>query len=41
LKASDNSNNPYIALGGVIAAVLDGIERGLDPGEPVDEDRAT
>jgi len=38
LKASDNSNNPYIALGGVIAAVLDGIERGLDPGEPVDED---
>ena len=38
LKASDNSNNPYIALGGVIAAVLDGIERSLDPGEPVDED---
>ena len=32
------SANPYIALGGVIAAVLDGIERGLDPGEPVDED---
>src|SRR6476620_245341 len=38
LKASDNSNNPYIALGGVIAAVLDGIERSLDPGEPVNED---
>jgi glutamine synthetase len=38
LKASDNSANPYIALGGVIAAALDGIERGLDPGEPVDQD---
>jgi glutamine synthetase len=30
LKASDNSANPYIALGGIIAAGLDGIERGLD-----------
>ena len=38
LKASDSSANPYIALGGVIAAALDGIERGLDPGEPVNED---
>jgi glutamine synthetase len=38
LKASDNSANPYIALGGVIAAALDGISRGLDPGEPVNED---
>jgi glutamine synthetase len=38
LKASDASANPYISLGGVIAAALDGIERGLDPGEPVDED---
>jgi glutamine synthetase len=38
LKASDASANPYISLGGVIAAALDGIERGLDPGQPVDED---
>ena len=38
LKASDASANPYISLGGVMAAALDGIERGLDPGEPVDED---
>jgi glutamine synthetase len=38
LKASDNSANPYIALGGVIAAALDGIQRRLDPGEPVNED---
>ena len=36
LKASDASANPYISLGGVMAAALDGIERGLDPGEPVD-----
>ena len=36
LKASDASANPYIALGGVMAAALDGIERGLDPGEPVE-----
>jgi glutamine synthetase len=38
LKASDASANPYISLGGVIAAALDGIERGLDPGDPVNED---
>src|SRR5581483_3046328 len=33
LKASDNSANPYIALGGVIAAGLDGIMRRLELGE--------
>ena len=33
LKASDPSNNPYLALGGVIAAGLDGVARQLDPGE--------
>ena len=38
LKASDASANPYISLGGVMAAALDGIERELDPGEPVDVD---
>ncbi len=38
LKASDASANPYLSLGGVIAAALDGIERGLDPGEPINED---
>jgi glutamine synthetase len=38
LKASDASANPYIALGGVMAAALDGIARELDPGEPVDVD---
>jgi glutamine synthetase len=34
LKASDPSNNPYLALGGLIAAGLDGIARQLDPGDP-------
>ena len=38
LKASDASANPYISLGGLIAAALDGIERKLDPGQPFDED---
>jgi glutamine synthetase len=30
LKSSDNSANPYVSLGGIIAAGLDGIERNLD-----------
>jgi glutamine synthetase len=38
LKASDASANPYISLGGVMAAALDGIERKLDPGQPFDQD---
>jgi glutamine synthetase len=38
LKASDASSNPYISLGGLIAAALDGIERKLDPGASVDVD---
>jgi glutamine synthetase len=41
LKASDASCNPYLALGGLIAAGLDGIERGLEPPEPVAVDPAT
>ncbi|MGD2078624.1 MAG: glutamine synthetase, partial [Chloroflexota bacterium] len=35
LKPSDPSNNPYLALGGLIAAGLDGLARELDPGDPV------
>jgi glutamine synthetase len=38
LKPADHSGNPYLALGGLIAAGLDGIRRELDPGEPVDVD---
>ena len=33
LKASDSSNNPYLALGGLIAAGLDGIAHERHPGE--------
>ena len=32
-KPSDPSNNPYLALGGLVAAGLDGVARGLDPAE--------
>jgi glutamine synthetase len=41
LKAADASCNPYLAVGGLIAAGLDGIERGLEPPEPVEVDPAT
>lgn len=35
LKTVDASANPYIALGAVIAAGLDGVRRNLEPGEPI------
>jgi glutamine synthetase len=38
LKSADHSGNPYLALGGLLAAGLDGIRRQLDPGEPVEID---
>jgi glutamine synthetase len=41
LKAADASCNPYLALGGLIAAGLDGLERGLEPPDPVEVDPAT
>jgi glutamine synthetase len=41
LKAADASCNPYLAIGGLIAAGLDGLERGLEPPEPVEVDPAT
>jgi glutamine synthetase len=41
LKACDATCNPYLALGGLIAAGLDGLERGLAPPEPVSVDPAT
>lgn len=40
LKSVDNSANPYIALGALIACGLDGIARQLDPGEPCEHDPA-
>ena len=35
LKACDPSCNPYLALGGLIHAGLDGVARGLEPPDPV------
>ena len=37
-RLPDSAANPYLALAGVIAAGLDGIERALDPGQPVNQD---
>jgi glutamine synthetase len=41
LKSADASANPYLAVGGLIAAGLDGLERRLEPPEPVEVDPAT
>src|SRR6266542_5080803 len=49
LKSSDASSNPYLALGGLLAAGLDGVKRQLTLGEPTlidpgnysDEERAS
>jgi glutamine synthetase len=35
-RAIDSACNPYLALAGIIAAGLDGVDRALDPGAPVD-----
>jgi glutamine synthetase len=40
LKASDSSANPYLALGAIVAAGLDGIRNKLVPGDSVDVDPA-
>lgn len=36
-RTVDGSCNPYLAATAILAAGLDGIERGLDPGEPTSE----
>src|SRR5947207_8860988 len=41
LKAADASSNPYLAVGGLVAAGLDGLERELEPPAPVEVDPAT
>jgi glutamine synthetase len=41
LKAADGTCNPYLAVGGLLVAGLDGIERGLRPPAPVEVDPAT
>lgn len=37
VRCPDPSTNPYLAFAVMIAAGLDGIEKGLDPGAPVEE----
>jgi glutamine synthetase len=37
-KPSDHSGNPYLALGALLAAGLNGIEHNIDPGEPQEID---
>lgn len=37
-RLPDSSANPYLALAGVIAAGLDGVDRALQPAAPVNED---
>lgn len=41
LKTVDASSNPYLALGSIIAAGLDGILRRMEPPEPVSVDPGT
>jgi len=41
LKPVDATANPYLGLAAVLVAGMDGMERGLDPGEPVLVDPAT
>jgi glutamine synthetase len=41
IKPVDVTANPYLALAAVLAAGMDGMERGLDPGGPTTVDPAT
>jgi glutamine synthetase len=41
LKPVDVTANPYLALAAALAAGMDGMERGLNPGEPTTVDPAT
>jgi glutamine synthetase len=40
LKTVDSTCNPYLALGAVMAAGLDGLERGMAPPDPIQKDPA-
>jgi glutamine synthetase len=41
IKPVDVTANPYLALAAVVAAGMDGMDRNLDPGEPITVDPAT
>jgi glutamine synthetase len=36
-RPPDPTSNPYLAVSAIILAGIDGIERKIDPGDPVDE----
>jgi glutamine synthetase len=38
LKPADHSGNPYLAIGALLAAGMDGIQNNIDPGEPQEID---
>ncbi len=38
LKCADHSGNPYLSMGALLAAGLDGINKSIDPGEPQEID---
>lgn len=38
LKCADHSGNPYLSLGAIIAAGMDGIQNKIEPGEPEEID---
>jgi glutamine synthetase len=38
LKPADHSGNPYLAMGALIAAGMDGIQNHVDPGDPQEID---
>ena len=37
-RCPDSSSNPYLAMSAVLMAALDGVQRKLDPGPPLDKD---
>jgi len=37
-RCPDSSSNPYLAMSAVMMAVLDGIQKKIDPGPPLDKD---
>jgi glutamine synthetase len=41
VRTADSAANPYLAMGIVLAAGLDGIARELDPGPPINYDTYT
>ena len=41
IRVGDGASNPYLVIAAVLFAGLDGVRRGLDPGEPLSGDAYT